>query len=561
MPIDINSLRADRGGDPEAVRRNQQKRFKQGSDALVDELLALDKTWREQVTQIRELQTRLNKFQREVIAPLKKNKAPCDAELAEAECIRQNIQRMEADHVVCEHERDAKISKLGNIVDESVPCSLDEADSLLVHVSPMPELLELPCPLAKCSYPLPHRRPLMHDELLWRIGGYDPERGSKVAGTRGYFLYDVGVLLNQALINFAITFLRSRGYKAVQPPYFMKKDLMAGIAQLSDFDEQLYKVSASSGTSDDDAIDRDRYLIATSEQPLCALHAKEILDERELPLRYAGVSTCFRKEVGKANKDNRGIFRVHQFEKIEQFCITSGSLDESRRMHEEMLRCTQDFHEALGISFRVVNVVSGELNDAAAIKYDLEGWFPGLGQYRELVSCSNCTDFQSRALDIRCKNLDDKANSSGRLSYVHMLNSTLTATGRSICCILETYQTPDGVRVPDVLVPFMGGLTFLPFVSQQPKRDRSDVALDSREGNCAILSKHRDGLGKTTCLEALEAKLLNQPYINGFFASASDLAMLNTVEPEQPDPARFPNVCRWLQHVNSFTPSEQASWR
>jgi len=165
------------------------------------------------------------------------------------------------------------------------------------------------------------------------------------------------------------------------------------------------------------------------------------------------------------NKDIRGIFRVHQFEKIEQFCITAASPAESQKMHKEMIHCAEEFHKTLGLTYRVVNVVSGELNDAATVKYDLEGWFPGQGAYRELVSCSNCTDFQSRALDIRCRACDaGKAGPQPALAHVHMLNSTLTATGRGLCCILETHQTPEGVRVPEVLVPFMGGTDFLPFV-------------------------------------------------------------------------------------------------
>merc|ERR1711933_249829 len=164
--------------------------------------------------------------------------------------------------------------------------------------------------------------------------------------------------------------------------------------------------------------------------------------------------------------ENRGIFRVHQFEKVEQFCITVGNIEESKQMHQEMLCCAEDFHKALGIPYRVVNIVSGELNDAAMIKYDLEGWFPGQGEYRELVSCSNCTDFQSRALDIRCRSHD---GGSVRLAHVHMLNATLSATGRGMCCILETHQTHDGVRVPEKLVPYMGGMTFIPFV--RPPRD------------------------------------------------------------------------------------------
>jgi seryl-tRNA synthetase len=182
-------------------------------------------------------------------------------------------------------------------------------------------------------------------------------------------------------------------------------------------------------------------------------------------LRYAGVSTCFRKEAGSSGKDIRGIFRVHQFEKIEQFCLTQDSLEVSQQEHKRMLECAQEFYKSLGIAYRVVCLVSGELNDAAIKKYDLEGWFPGQQTYRELVSCSNCTDFQSRGVGVRCGNkASTKGDLTARASYVHMLNATLCATGRGICCILETYQTETGVVVPPVLRPFMGGMEFMPFV-------------------------------------------------------------------------------------------------
>lgn len=553
MPIDINSLRVDRGGDPEAVREAQRKRFK--DDGLVDNVLALDQKWRELVTTIRNMKTELNKLQKDVIAPKMKEKKNCETELAQAQQLRKDIEQREEEHDKCEHERDQLIGKLGNMVDASVPFSNDEdADNEIV---------------ASWWGHLPGENPLTHDELLWRIGGYDPERGSKVAGGRGYFLRDVGVLLNQALINFAIAFLRDRGYSPIQVPFFMKKELMAGIAQLADFDEQLYKVTTGRmGSAEDPA---DKYLIATSEQPLCAFHCKEVLDERELPLRYAGVSTCFRKEVGKANADNRGIFRVHQFEKVEQFCITAGDLEESRKMHQEMLRCAQDFHEALGISYRVVNIVSGELNDAAMIKYDLEGWFPGQGQYRELVSCSNCTDFQSRALDVRCRShiVDHQNKSTTCLSHVHMLNSTLTATGRGICCILETYQTPDGVRVPEVLVPYMGGTRFIPFVRVSRELENCanapKPAVARHNTNEKKLeqpsSTHRPtSVNGVMQLHVLEANLHENPYIDGFVPSQADAASFSALGTTYVDPGKYPNIHRWQQHVASFTPLQRRSW-
>ena len=317
---------------------------------------------------------------------------------------------------------------------------------------------------------------LHHHDLLWRIGGFEPERGSAVAGHRGYFLRDAGLLLNMALINYGISFLRARQYSVLQPPYFMNRDVMAGVAQLEQFDEELYKV-----TGDD-----DKYLIATSEQPLCGFHKGEWMEEKQLPLRYGGVSTCFRKEAGAHGKDCWGIFRVHQFDKVEQFVVCEGDLEVSRKMQDEMILAAEEFYQSLGIAYRVVNIVSGELNNAAIKKFDLEGWFPGYDTYRELVSCSNCTDYQSRSMEIRCgvKKVGQDAK-----KYVHMLNSTLCACTRTICAILENFQTPEGVRVPEVLVPFMGGLTFLPFVREARKDAAAAKAADKKTKKVAAPAK------------------------------------------------------------------------
>lgn len=307
----------------------------------------------------------------------------------------------------------------------------------------------------------PTQRPEIysHDEVLYRLGAYDPKRGQKIASHRGYFLTDVGVELNLALIQFGLAFLGRRKYKKLQTPFFMKQELMQRTAQLSQFDEELYKVTGN---------DEDMYLIATSEQPISAYHANEWFEQpkEQLPLKYAGYSTCFRKEAGAAGRDTWGIFRVHQFEKVEQFCLTEP--EESWVMFEQMIQTSEEFYKALGLSYQVVSVVSGALNNAAAKKYDLEAWFPFQGAFRELVSCSNCTDYQARELEIRCgiKKAGDREK-----KYVHCLNSTLTATGRTLSCILENYQTPQGVRVPEPLVPYMDGRDFLPFVRelQDPK--------------------------------------------------------------------------------------------
>jgi len=286
------------------------------------------------------------------------------------------------------------------------------------------------------------------------VDAMDMKAGQAVAGHKGYFLKGIGVLLNQALISYGLDFLTERKYTALQPPFFMNKPVMAETAQLEQFDEELYKVT---GTED------EKYLIATSEQPISAYHRKEWIPEAQLPLRYAGYSSCFRKEAGASGKDVWGIFRVHQFEKVEQFCITSP--EKSWEMHEEMIQVAMDFYKSLGISYRVVSIVSGGLNNAAAKKYDLEAWFPTFGRFRELVSCSNCTDYQARAMETRFgqKKMGDQVK-----QYVHMLNATLTATERTICCIIENYQTEKGIDVPKPLQKYLGGREFIPFVKERP---------------------------------------------------------------------------------------------
>eukprot|EP00591_Stephanopyxis_turris_P001750 CAMPEP_0195517654 /NCGR_PEP_ID=MMETSP0794_2-20130614/11191_1 /TAXON_ID=515487 /ORGANISM="Stephanopyxis turris, Strain CCMP 815" /LENGTH=486 /DNA_ID=CAMNT_0040646491 /DNA_START=55 /DNA_END=1515 /DNA_ORIENTATION=+ len=457
MPIEINVLRTYKGGDPEKYRTYMKQRFK--PPEWVDDVLAADEKWRDLFNEIAALRKSANKLQKEVIAPKKKAKENCETEVAERESMKKTIKEKEAELPELAKARDSLLNKIGNIVDKEVPISQnEEEDNLVVALYPEPENVTLPMAQGKISYELPATKPLTHDDLLWRIGGFEPVRGQNVAGHRGYFLKNAGVLLNQAIINYSIAFLRKRGYDILQPPYMMNKDVMSGIAQLEDFDEQLYKVS---GKTDDPEGVSEKYLIATSEQPICGYHRNDWIEEKTLPIRYGGISTCFRKEAGSSGKDIRGIFRVHQFDKIEQFCLTKDDFEASQAEQMKMRQAAEDFYQSLGFPYRVVCLVSGELNDAAVKKYDLEAWFPGQQAYRELVSCSNCTDFQARGVGARCST---KKKDETSASYVHMLNSTLCATGRGICCLLENYQTEDGVKVPDVLVPFMGGIDFLPFV-------------------------------------------------------------------------------------------------
>ncbi|GAO46059.1 hypothetical protein G7K_0302-t1 [Saitoella complicata NRRL Y-17804] len=428
------------------IKESQRKRG--ASVELVDEIIALYKEWTAVRFDLDQLNKEINVNQKAIGA---KMKAKEDA----SELLTKKNEMADKKKELEKAEQDkntvlmSKAATIGNIVHSSVPVSMDEENN---------EVLRTWCPEGVTAE---KRDCLSHHEVLTRLDGYDPERGVKITGHRGYFLRQYGVFLNQALINYGLNFLADRGYIALQTPQMMNKDVMAKTAQLSDFDEELYKVLDG---------DDEKYLIATSEQPISAFHANEWFESpaEQLPIKYAGYSSCYRREAGSHGKDAWGIFRVHTFEKVEQFLLTEP--EKSWEAFEDMIANSEEFMKSLGLPYRLISIVSGALNNAAAKKYDLEAWFPFQGEYKELVSTSNCTDYQSRSLEIRCgvKKMGDREK-----KYVHCLNGTLCATERTLCCILENYQTEDGFRVPEVLQPYMGGKTFLPFTKELPKNSTS----------------------------------------------------------------------------------------
>ena len=472
--LDIRLFRAEQGGNPELVRESQRRRF--ADVKLVDRVIELDERWRQAQFRVDALRRELNESSKRV-SGLIKSGADASELISSVANLKRCIPAAEREAAALEQERDASLREIGNLVHESVPVSVDEADNRVERLWGYPELADERVKNA-------HRS---HIELLLALGAADYERGARVAGSRGYFLIGPGVRLNLALVQYALNFLRERGFREMQPPYFMTSDAMARCAQLSDFDEQLYKVTVrsrgaaagepeSSGTGGTNATaaaaeDDKYYLIATSEQPICAYHTDEWLDPSTLPLLYAGFSTCFRKEAGAHGRDQLGIFRVHQFEKIEQFAVTSPLDGASWEMLERLLGNAEEFYQSLGIPYRIVSIVSGALNNAASKKYDLEGWYPASKAWRELVSCSNCTDYQSRRLLTR---YGMKKGGDREKRFVHMLNSTLCATTRVICCIVENYQRENGVEVPAVLQPYLGGETLLPFVNLPQKGSLAD---------------------------------------------------------------------------------------
>ncbi|KAG6430305.1 hypothetical protein SASPL_108369 [Salvia splendens] len=432
--LDINLFREEKGGNPEIIRESQRRRFADVN--IVDEVIELDKAWRKRQFELDGLKASRNKMSKEM-SRLKISGGDANEVKGSLDENKELTTQKEAEVQEAFSALQCKLRNIGNLVHDSVPVDNNEDNNAVIR-----------------SWGEKRMEPKLKDhvELVERLGIADLKKGANVAGGRGYYLKGDGVRLNQALINFGLDFLDKRGYTALQTPFFMRKDIMARCAQLAQFDEELYKVT---GEGD------DKYLIATAEQPLCAYHMDDWIHPTQLPVRYAGYSSCFRKEAGSHGRDTLGIFRVHQFEKVEQFCMTSPNGSDSWEMHEEMLKNSEAFYQLLNIPYQIVSIVSGALNDAAAKKYDLEGWFPASQKYRELVSCSNCTDYQSRRLETRFG--QKKANDKSK-EYVHLLNSTLTATERTICAVLENNQKEDGVEIPEVLRPFMGGKSFIPFI-------------------------------------------------------------------------------------------------
>ncbi|KEF61643.1 seryl-tRNA synthetase [Exophiala aquamarina CBS 119918] len=450
--IDPQDLIASRGGDPKKIIESQRRRYAPAE--IVDEAIDLWNDAYQTRYKASQIGAKINAVQKE-IGKLRKAKQDATDLLQEKTDLEKQKKQIEDEALEKERLRDRKCKAIGNYVHESVPVN-DNEDFNEVVKQWAPE-----------GVTVEKKDCLSHHEVMTRAEVYDGERGVKLVGHRGYFLRKWGVLLNQALINYGLHFLYAKGYDPIQPPFFMKAEYMAKTAQLEQFDEELYKVI-------EDKDSEDKYLIATSEQPLSAMFADEWLTEKDVPKKFAGYSTCFRKEAGAHGRDAWGLYRIHQFEKIEQFIFTKP--EDSWQALEDMKTTAEEFYQSLGLPYRVVVIVSGALNNAAAKKYDLEAWFPYQGEYKELVSCSNCTDYQTRELEIRYG--QKKGAIDSRKTYAHALNGTLCATERTLCCILENYQKEDGFEVPEVLKRYMppGTPDIIPYTKDLPKESISQKA-------------------------------------------------------------------------------------
>ncbi len=423
--LDIKLIREH----PEIVEKNLQKRGEPEKLEMLHELIEYDKQWRNTLTKASELRHQRKLITSE-IATLKKQKKDASKQIEKAKTIPQEIKELEIKVAEYREKADMLLMKLPNILHESVPFGKDEHDNLVEKiVGKAPEF---------------DFEPKSHVEIAQDLDLIDFERAAKVAGHGFYYLKGNLARLDFAIMAYTMDFLRDRGYTLIEPPLMMHRKPYLGVTDLEFFGDQLYKIEND-----------DLYLIATSEHPMAASFMDEVILQEDLPIKYVGISPCFRKEVGAHGKYTKGLFRVHQFNKIEQFIFCHP--DDSWKFHEELQKNSEDLYQSLGLHYRVVNVCTGDIGIIAAKKYDIEVWMAD-GTFREAGSNSNCTDYQARRLNIKYREKEGQSPAD----YIHTLNNTAIATSRTLIAILEQFQQKDGtVKIPQVLRPLMGNIECL----------------------------------------------------------------------------------------------------
>jgi seryl-tRNA synthetase len=421
--LDIRFIREN----PDVVRRDLEKRGS-GPDLfdLLERTVTDDKKARQLTVETEKLRHERNEIT-DSIAKVKKEGGDIPAEIRErSKQVPARIKEIETELDALKEEIHQALLRIPNILHDSVPFGKDENDNAIVKSFGEETKHDF--------------APKGHEEILTALDMLDIERAAKISGSRFYFLKNDLVMLDYAIIRMALEHLQKRGFTTIEPPYIMGHEPYMGVTDLGTFEEMLYTLNGDGS-----------HLIATSEHPIAAMHMEETFLEEGLPLRYAGISACFRKEAGAHGKDSKGIFRVHQFNKIEQFIFCKP--EDSWKFHEELLENTEQLFQMLELPYRIVNVCTGDIGIIAAKKYDLEAWMPVQGAYREMASCSNCLSYQATRLNIRVR----KAHGTPS-DFVHTLNSTGIATSRAIVALVENFQTKDGtVNLPKALWPYMGG--------------------------------------------------------------------------------------------------------
>ena len=414
--IDIKFLREN----PDAVRASQKGRGE--NVELVDQILAADEIKRVAINEFELLRQEQNVLSKSVGAAKGDEKA---ALLANAKELADKVKAADAKRAELEESAKQLVMQLSNLLDTDAPIGGEEDFVTIEHIG-------TPRDFTKDGF-----EPKDHVELGKLLGAIDTERGAKVAGSRSYYLTGAGAMLEFALVNYAISSALKNGFTPVIPPVLVNPSAMEGTGFLGQAAENVYRIEKD-----------DVYLVGTSEVPLAAMHMDEILPADKLPMRYAGYSSCFRREAGTYGKDTRGIIRVHQFDKVEMFSFCKP--EDAKEEHKRLLQWEKDFLNAMEIPYRVIDVASGDLGSSATRKFDIEAWIPTQGAYREVTSTSNCTEYQARRLNIRYKDADGT-------KAIATLNGTLVAIPRMIVAILENHQNADGtVNVPASLQPFLG---------------------------------------------------------------------------------------------------------
>lgn len=406
---------------PEIVKKDLTKRYQQDKIKWIDNLITKDKEWRLLKKQVDTLRHQRN-ILTERIRKLKQENKPANREINEAKSIPDKVKEIEERQQILEKEIKNYLLRIPNISHKSVPKGKDSKDNKVVRKWGK---------IKKFNFNLKS-----HGELIEKFKLGDFDNAARISGHGFNFLFSKLVLLDLALIRFAIDNITKKGFTLVEPPLMLRRKPYEGVTDLEDFETMMYKIE-----------NEDLYLIATSEHAIATMFMDKTINIEDLPLKYLGISPCFRKEIGSHGVDQKGLFRVHQFNKVEQF-IFSNSKD-SWKIHEELIKNAEDLFKKLNLPYRIVNICSGDLGTVASKKYDLEIWSPRQKEYIEAVSCSNCTDYQARRLNIKYIEKNER-------DYVHTLNSTAIATGRAIVGILENFQQKDcSIKIPTVLHKYL----------------------------------------------------------------------------------------------------------
>ncbi|MBU0629108.1 MAG: serine--tRNA ligase [Nanoarchaeota archaeon] len=420
--LDIKFVREN----PDAVKKGLEKRQDTEKAAWVDDLIEKDKEYRNLLQLNQDLRHKKNIVSEE-INKLKKEGKDISGKIVEIKELPLKIKEVDDKINEMQNKVHYYLMRLPNILHKSVPFGKDSNENKEVRKWGEKK---------KFNFEL---KP--HGELIEKKGLANFDDAAKVSGKGFYYLMGNLALMELALQRFALDILVKKGYTVVEPPFMMRREPYEGVTDLADFETMMYKVEGEN---------EDLYLIATSEHPIGAMMMNKVLEEKDMPLKFCGVSSCFRKEIGSHGIDEKGLFRVHQFNKIEQFIFCKP--EDSWKFHEELIANAENIFQKLKLPYRVVNICTGDIGIVAAKKYDLEAWMPRENTYKEVVSCSNCTSYQAVRLNIKYKNGEEK-------EYIHTLNSTAIATGRALRAIIENYQQKDGsIKVPAALVPYMNGV-------------------------------------------------------------------------------------------------------